>query len=54
MNMKRREFSQAAVGAALASTAWLSPMAYAQGNKPVAGKDYQVLEQRAAVEAPAG
>ncbi len=53
MNMKRREFSVVA-GAALASTAWLSPSAQAQSGKPVAGKDYQVLEQRAQVESPAG
>jgi len=56
MNMKRRDFSRVAAGAALASSAWLSPMARAQAQtgKPVAGKDYQVLEQRAQVEAPAG
>lgn len=54
MNMKRREFSKAAAGAALASSAWLSPLAHAQASKPVAGKDYQVLDPRAPVEAPAG
>ncbi len=55
MNMKRREFSQVAAGAALASSAlWLSPVAQAQGAKPQAGKDYFVLENRAPVEAPAG
>lgn len=54
MNMKRREFSRAAAGAALASSAWMSPLAHAQSGKPVAGKDYQVLDQRAQVEAPAG
>ncbi len=54
MNMKRREFSRAAAGAALASSAWMPPLAHAQNGKPVAGKDYQVLDQRAQVEAPAG
>ncbi len=54
MNMKRREFSKAAAGVALASTALLSPLAQAQAKKPVAGKDYTVLEQRSAVDAPAG
>lgn len=54
MNMKRREFSKAAAGVALASTALLSPMAQAQAKKPVAGKDYGVLEQRSPVDAPAG
>ena len=55
MNMKRREFSQAAAGAALASSALLlSPVAQAQAAKPQAGKDYFVLENRAPVEAPAG
>lgn len=54
MNMKRREFSRAAAGAALASSAWLSPLAHAQAGKPVAGKDYQVLDQPAQVEAPTG
>lgn len=54
MNMKRREFSRVAAGAALASSTWLSPLAHAQAAKPAAGKDYQVLEQRALVEAPAG
>ena len=54
MNMKRREFSKAAAGVALATTALLSPLALAQAKKPVAGKDYGVLEQRAPVDAPAG
>jgi len=56
MNMKRRDFSRVAAGAALASSTWLSPVVQAQSltGKPVAGKDYQVLDQRALVEAPAG
>lgn len=55
MNMKRREFSLgAAAGAALASSTLLASLANAQAAKPVAGKDYQILEQRAPVEAPAG
>lgn len=52
--MKRREFSQAAAGAALASCAVLPPLAHAQNKKPVAGADYQVLDPRAPVDAPAG
>ena len=55
MNMKRREFSQVAAGAALASSALLlSSVAQAQAAKPQAGKEYFVLETRAPVEAPAG
>ena len=54
MNMKRREFSQAAAGAALASAALLSPLAHAQAKKPVAGKDFHILDAKAPVEAPAG
>lgn len=54
MNMKRREFSLAAAGAALASFTLLASLANAQAAKPVAGKDYQILDQRAPVEAPAG
>jgi len=53
MTMKRREFSQAAAGAALASTVWLPALAQSP-IKPVSGRDYQALEQRALVEAPAG
>jgi thiol:disulfide interchange protein DsbA len=51
--MKRREFSQVAAGAAFAS-AWLPTVSLAQGKKPEAGTDYQVLEPRAPVDAPAG
>jgi thiol:disulfide interchange protein DsbA len=52
--MKRREFSQAAAGAALVSSSVLLAPAQAQMKKPVSGKDYQPLETRAPVEAPAG
>ncbi len=55
MNMKRREFSQVAVGAAIASSGLvLAPAAQAQAVKPQAGKDYLVLDTPAPVEAPAG
>ena len=54
MNMKRRDFSRVAASAALASSAWPTSAAQAQAAKPVAGKDYQVLEQRAPFEAAAG
>jgi thiol:disulfide interchange protein DsbA len=54
MNMKRREFSQAAVGAALASSATLTPLAQAQAKKPVPGKDFNILDAKVPVEAPAG
>lgn len=54
MNMKRRQFSLGAAGAALASSTLLASLANAQTARPVAGKDYQVLDQRAPVEAPAG
>lgn len=53
MNMKRREFSQVAAGAALATSGLLSPLAHAQA-KFLAGKQYHILESRAPVEAPAG
>ncbi len=52
--MKRREFSQAAASAAVASSLLLSPWAQAQAKKPTAGKDYQVVDPRAPVETPAG
>jgi thiol:disulfide interchange protein DsbA len=54
MNMKRRKFSQVAAGTAFASAALLSPLAYAQARKPVAGKDFHILDAKAPVEAPAG
>jgi thiol:disulfide interchange protein DsbA len=49
MNMKRRDFSKVATGLAL-----VPGLAWAQAAKPVAGKDYQVLDPRAPVDAPAG
>ena len=55
MNMKRREFSQVAAGAALASTGLLSPLTHAQTQTQFsAGKHYHILDGRAPVEAPAG
>jgi thiol:disulfide interchange protein DsbA len=51
--MKRREFSQAAAGAALAVSAFPS-LVQAQAAALRAGKDYQVVDPVAAVEAPAG
>lgn len=55
MNMKRREFSQVAAGAALASTGLWSPLAQAQAQTQyTAGKHYHILDARAPVEAPAG
>ena len=53
MNMKRREFSQVAACAAVASSAWFLPVAHAQA-KFSAGKEYHILDVRAPVEAPAG
>jgi thiol:disulfide interchange protein DsbA len=51
--MKRRDFSQAAAGVALVTS--LAPAVVgAQGKKPEAGSDYQVLDPRAPVDAPAG
>ena len=52
--MKRREFSQTAASLAVASSAWMASSAQAQMKKPTAGTEYQVLETRAPVEAPAG
>lgn len=55
MNMKRREFSQVAAGAALASTGLWSPLAQAQPQTQyTAGKHYHILDARTPVEAPAG
>ena len=54
MNMKRRDFSHVAVGAALASSTLLSPLAQAQARKPVAGKDFHILDAKAPVEATSG
>jgi thiol:disulfide interchange protein DsbA len=51
--MKRRDFSRMAATSALMVS--LAPaMVQAQGKKPVPGTDYQVLDPRAPVEAPAG
>jgi thiol:disulfide interchange protein DsbA len=51
--MKRRDFSHAAAGVALVTS--LAPaIVGAQGKKPEAGSDYQVLDPRAPVDAPAG
>lgn len=52
MTLRRRSFSQAA--AAAAATAIVPSLTHAQLKGPVAGTDYQVLETRASVEAPAG
>ncbi|MFZ3128365.1 MAG: thiol:disulfide interchange protein DsbA/DsbL [Rhodoferax sp.] len=52
--MNRREFSRAAAGTAVLSSAGFSPWALAQARKPQAGTDYQALDARAPVEAPAG
>ena len=52
--MKRRDFSLAAPALALMATSAFPPLAQAQGFKPVAGTDYNVLETPMAVEAPAG
>jgi thiol:disulfide interchange protein DsbA len=51
--MKRREFSLAC-GSALVAGSLVSVPALAQGNAPQAGTDYLLVEQRAAVDAPAG
>ena len=53
MHMKRRDFSLVCANVALASSSLLTSLAQAQSAKPVAGRDYQVLDQRAPVEAPA-
>ncbi len=54
MNMKRRNFSQAAAGVAVASSVYFPSMAFAQAKKPQAGKDYHLVDPKAPVEAPAG
>lgn len=54
MNMKRREFARVAASAALVSSAMVAPWAQAQVKKPQAGTDYQVLDPRTTVDAPAG
>jgi protein dithiol oxidoreductase (disulfide-forming) len=52
--MKRREFTQAVAGTALASSALLSSYAYGQRTNPMPGTEFDVIEPRAPVEAPAG
>lgn len=54
MPMNRREFSRATAGAAVLSSACFSSLALAQARKPQAGTDYQALDARAPVDAPAG
>jgi thiol:disulfide interchange protein DsbA len=52
--MKRRDFSSAAALATLSTTSLWSAAALAQDRKFAAGADFQVLDPRAPVEAPAG
>ena len=52
MNFTRRNFEQQTVAGLL--TLMVPALAQAQFKKPVAGTDYQVLQTRAPVEAPAG
>lgn len=52
--MQRRDFCQGAAASALAPVALWSAGAQAQAAGPQAGKDFQVVEPRAPVEAPAG
>ena len=54
MNMQRRQFGKFAAGAALVSSAGVVPLTHAQAKKPQAGTEYQGLDPRAAVDAPAG
>lgn len=54
MTLKRREFSLCAAGVALASGTLLGSVVNAQADRPVVGRDYLVLDQRAPVDAPAG
>jgi thiol:disulfide interchange protein DsbA len=54
MHMKRREFGRLTAVAALASSGVAAPLAWAQVQSPKAGTDYQVVNPRAPVEAPAG
>ncbi|MDP2371942.1 thiol:disulfide interchange protein DsbA/DsbL [Rhodoferax sp.] len=51
--MKRRQFSLACGTAMVAGSVVCAP-ALAQGDQPKAGTDYHLVEQRAAVDAPAG
>lgn len=53
--MQRREFSQAALAAASATTLAVLPLnVQAQGKPPAEGKDYLLLSKPAPTEAPAG
>ena len=53
--MQRREFSQAALAAASATTLAALPLGVqAQGKPPAEGKDYLLLSKPAPNEAPAG
>jgi thiol:disulfide interchange protein DsbA len=52
--MKRRAFTQAATGAAFASSALWASTAQAQAKGPQPGTDYQPVDPRAPLEAPAG
>jgi len=52
--MQRRDFCQGAAAATMAPLALWSASAQAQGAGPQAGKDYQLVDPRAPVEAPAG
>jgi thiol:disulfide interchange protein DsbA len=52
--MKRRAFTQVAAGAALTASTLFATAAHAQTKKPQAGTDFQVLDPRAPVDAPAG
>jgi len=51
--MKRRDFSLTC-GAAMAGAGFFPSIALAQGKAPEAGVDYQTLDKRVMVEAPAG
>lgn len=53
--MKRRAFSHwAAAAAATPGLGWVPAQAQTGAVKPIAGKEYEVIEPRAPVEAPAG
>jgi protein dithiol oxidoreductase (disulfide-forming) len=54
MPMKRREFSQAVAGVAVATSALFAPVVHAQAKKMQAGKDYLAVDPKVPVDAPAG
>lgn len=54
MKMQRRQFGKLTAGAVVFSSAAVVPLTQAQTKKPQPGTDYQVLDPRAPVEAPAG